>query len=261
VRHLQRRARMTAAMFHTARTIITVGSLIVPALLSIQYTEGISVTNPTYTIYWATWVISLFVTMCNGLVALFKLDKRYYFLHTTLEHLTSEGWQYLALTGKYSGYHTPGLAPTHENQFLYFCHAVEKIRMHQVEEEYYKLSEQTSTQQAGAATSAAKSAIADAKAAKSAAIVRIPPTPLNQEIQKLIGPEMAKLLLDQLSKLTTEDASSARQTASGSSEEETEETNEVIESQTTTTGTAPPRSPNTQNGSPRPLSVPSELPV
>lgn len=252
---------MTAAMFHTARTIVTVGSLIVPALLSIQYTEGISVTNPTYTIYWATWVISLFVTMCNGLVALFKLDKRYYFLHTTLEHLTSEGWQYLALTGKYSGYHTPGLPPTHDNQFLYFCHAVEKIRMHQVEEEYYKLSEQNSQQQTGGvgAAAAAKNALLTDAASKSAPTVRVPPTPLNQELQKLIGPEMAKLLMEQLSKLTAEDASSAEYTTGGSSKKETEEKNEVIESHTA--ATAPPRSPDTQNGAPRSLPVPAELSV
>jgi hypothetical protein len=94
-----------------------------------------------YEIYWATWVISLLVTTSNGVVSVFKIDKKYFFLHTTMEQLKSEGWQYLELSGRYSGFFTPKLKPTHENQFIYFCHAVEKIKMHQVEEEYFKLTD------------------------------------------------------------------------------------------------------------------------
>lgn len=134
-----------AAIFHFSRFTITVGSLIVPALLSIQYTD----TGPTdnisdpqtfaYRIYWATWVISLLVTTCNGIVSIFKIDKKYYFLHTTFEHLKSEGWQFIELSGHYSGFHTPGVQATHTNQFVFFCHFVEKIKMKQIEEEYYKL--------------------------------------------------------------------------------------------------------------------------
>jgi hypothetical protein len=67
------------------------------------------------------------------------MDKRYYYLHTCLEQLHSEGWQYIELSGKYSGFNTPNIVPTHANQFIYFTHAVEKIRMRQVEEEYFKL--------------------------------------------------------------------------------------------------------------------------
>ena len=133
--------------FHTLRILVTVGSLIVPALLSIQYSDtsaSTSIKDPesfAYEIYWATWVISLLVTTSNGIVSVFKIDKKYYFVHTTMEQLRSEGWQYLELSGRYSGFHTPGLTPTHENQFIYFCHAVEKIKMHQVEEEYFKLTD------------------------------------------------------------------------------------------------------------------------
>lgn len=140
-----------AAFFHISRFIITVGSLIVPALLSIQYTDTGPTTNISdpqsfaYRIYWSTWVISLLVTTCNGIVSIFKIDKKYYFLHTTLEHLKSEGWQFIQLSGHYSGFHTPGLLPTHNNQFVFFCHFVEKIKMKQVEEEYYKLLDNHST--------------------------------------------------------------------------------------------------------------------
>ena len=124
--------------FHTSRTIITVGSLIVPALLSIQYTNS---SGSNLTIYWTTWVVSLLVTICNGLSTLLKLDKNYYHLHTVREQLISDGWQYAELTGKYSGFHTPHRTATHENQFVFFSHSIEKIRMQQIQEEYFKVAD------------------------------------------------------------------------------------------------------------------------
>jgi hypothetical protein len=54
------------------------------------------------------------------------------------ERLISDGWQYLELTGKYSGFYTPNKQPSHENQFVYFSHSIEKIRMLQIQEEYLK---------------------------------------------------------------------------------------------------------------------------
>ena len=132
--HLRTRTYRVSILFHAGRIIVTVGSLIVPALLSIQMNASYQQLN-----YWSTWTISLFVTICNALLTLFKLDKRYYYLNTCLEQLHSEGWQYIELSGKYSGFNMPSISPTHSNQFVYFCHAVEKIRMRQVEEEYFKM--------------------------------------------------------------------------------------------------------------------------
>jgi hypothetical protein len=216
---MQARACRIAAFFHVSRTIITVGSLIVPALLSVQ---GPDATSPhVATIYWSTWVISLLVTMCNALIAMIKLDKRYYLVHTTLELLISEGWQFLELTAKYSGFHTPGIAPTHENQFIFFCHAVEKIRMRQVEEEYYKLSE-LHAQAAGAnthsrahggtvGTANGGASSTGGPASSSAPILDagfnnlIPPTPLQGELARL-PPEILRTVQRELSRIQIEDA-------------------------------------------------------
>jgi hypothetical protein len=85
--------------------------------------------------------VSLLVTIFNGILTLFKVDKKYFFLNTTLERLRSEGWQYFSLTGRYSGQLLKSEKPTHSNQFKYFTHYVEKIKMKQVEEEYYKAEE------------------------------------------------------------------------------------------------------------------------
>lgn len=77
--------------------------------------------------------------MWNGVLTLFKVDKKYFFLHTVLEHLQSEMWQFIYLTSKYGGHYTKGKQPTHANQFIFLCHNLEKIKLRQVEEEYYKL--------------------------------------------------------------------------------------------------------------------------
>jgi hypothetical protein len=71
------------------------------------------------------------------------VDKKYYFLNTTLERLRSEGWQYFSLTGRYSGHLVKHGPPSHANQFVFFTHYTEKIKMKQVEEEYYKADEKT----------------------------------------------------------------------------------------------------------------------
>jgi len=142
--NFQRRAHNYSVVFFTGHAIITVGSLFVPALLSIQNSDKsftFTGTNFTVQIYWATFVISILVTVFNGVLTLFKVDKKYYFLNTTLERLRSEGWQYFGLTGRYSGHLINHNIPTHENQFVYFTHYIEKIKMKQVEEEYYKAEE------------------------------------------------------------------------------------------------------------------------
>jgi hypothetical protein len=150
--NFQRRSRNYSYIFFSGHFIITVGSLFVPALLSIQNSDkSFTFTGDNFSVqvYWATFVISLLVTIFNGILTLFKVDKKYYFLNTTLERLRSEGWQYFSLTGRYSGHLIGNNAPTHANQFLYFTHYIEKIKMKQVEEEYFKAEEKAAQTPAG----------------------------------------------------------------------------------------------------------------
>ena len=181
--------------YHTSRCIITIGSLIVPALLSIQYTNG---TSTNLGIYWTAWVLSLLVTVCNGLMTLLKVDKNYYHLHTVREQLVSDGWQYLELTGKYSGFHTPHHHATHENQFVFFTHSVEKIRMQQIQEEYDKVSDGNHGGSAGPHRNDS-----DKAAARIVPVSLLPPTPQQGELENI--PEAVKLAMETLSQTPLED--------------------------------------------------------
>jgi hypothetical protein len=188
---MRRRAAYMSNLFHISRTLITVGSLLVPALLSIQNNSSQSINEQ---VYWATWFISLLVTVCNGLQSLFKLDKRYYATHTILEQVISEGWQYIGLTAKYSGFYTPRERPTHENQFIYFCHAIEKIRMSQVEEEYYKMAmgEGNATQSANHAATQHTPSSNSAQAPSP--VVSAPPPTQPSTSSASVAPEPAQLV-------------------------------------------------------------------
>ena len=126
-----RRSSYLTFMYYCSKIVITIGSILVPACLSIQGTPDQN------QFYWVAWIISLLVTICNGLATIFKLDKKFFFIHTTLEVLQSEGWKYAGLTGRYAA--KEGEPPTtHEDQFYVFFHMAEKIKMRQVEEEYWK---------------------------------------------------------------------------------------------------------------------------
>lgn len=134
----EERAKKFTFFFYTSRIIVTVGSLFVPALLSIQSPSS---GQFTYQVYWSTWTLSLLVSVFNALLTLFKIEKKFLYLHTDLERLNSEGWQYSELSGRYSGFYTPSQMPTHTNQFIFFCHMIEKIRLKEVEAEYSQASQ------------------------------------------------------------------------------------------------------------------------
>jgi hypothetical protein len=128
------RCRLYMVLFYVFRVTMTVGSLAVPAMLSLNNLEDKIITKG---LYWGTWGLSLAVTTANGLLTLFKLDKRFFMLHAVAEKLRSETWQYLMLSGRYSGRYG-GVRPSHRNQFVYYTYKIEKIRMQHINEEYVR---------------------------------------------------------------------------------------------------------------------------
>lgn len=120
--------------FDFGRLSVTLGSISIPALLSLETYVDRNVS------FWLVWSISLVVSLINGYITLFKLDKKYYMNIATIEKLNCEFWQYIALCGRYSGtYGTE--SPTHDNQFVYFTNNIERIQLKNIEEIYIKMNE------------------------------------------------------------------------------------------------------------------------
>lgn len=131
------RSWLYAILFYTLRITMTVGSLTVPALLSLKVDGPVGESA----LYWTTWAISLAVTTSNGLMTLFKLDKRFFMLHGVAERLRTETWQFLTLAGRYSGHYNSDEEPTHANQYVHYCTNIEKIRMRHMDDEYISAGE------------------------------------------------------------------------------------------------------------------------
>jgi len=121
----------TKKYYNSFRFIVTLGSLFLPAILSIGQMDPNKLPKNFDTIsYWAAWSISLTVTACNGFLQLFSLDKNYYTYSIVTEQLKTEGWQYLQLSGKYED------SPSHEAAFKQFCKSIENIKRKQIEQEF-----------------------------------------------------------------------------------------------------------------------------
>jgi len=139
------RAYVYSGIYHIGRGIVTIGSLIVPALLSIQGgANGLS--SYTTELYWITWSTSLLVTIFNGGLTLFKIEKKFNYLNMLQEQVRSEAWQYIHLTGKYGGHHFAPEPSTHKNELVHFTHSLERIKLNQTNEEFWK-SQDSSTKE------------------------------------------------------------------------------------------------------------------
>lgn len=121
----------TKKYYNIFRFIVTLGSLFLPALLSIGQMDPNKLPKNFDNIsYWASWTISLTVTACNGFLQLFSLDKNYFTYSIVTEQLKTEGWQYFQLSGKYEE------SPSHADAFKMFCKSIENIKRKQIEQEF-----------------------------------------------------------------------------------------------------------------------------
>ena len=140
--------------------IITLGSILVPAFISIEdktlilpsstnkttyynlngNTEETSNTNITtviqpeivtheeiqelqsHVLFWTTFIISLMVTICNALMKLYSIDKIYIIRHLKYDELRREGWFFYTLTGEYAKYNT------NDEAFRLFITRIEAIK-------------------------------------------------------------------------------------------------------------------------------------
>ena len=121
----------TRKYYNGLRFVMTIGSILLPAILSIGQMDPAKLPRNFDSItYWASWSLSLTITACNGFLQLFSLDKNFIAYSLVTEQLKTEGWQYFQLSGKYTN------AENHEQAFKQFCKSIEGIKRKQVEQEY-----------------------------------------------------------------------------------------------------------------------------
>lgn len=127
----ERRRNNTKKYYDIFRFSVTTGSIMLPAILSMGQMDPAKLPRNFENIsYWASWMISLMVTACNGFLQLFSLDKNYFEFAITTEQLKTEGWQFFQLSGKYDEYED------HKEAYKPFCKSIENIKRKQVEKEF-----------------------------------------------------------------------------------------------------------------------------
>ena len=130
VQYEQRKLK-TKKYYDIFRFIVTTGSILLPAILSLGQMDPAKMPkNFDQWTYWASWAISLMVTASNGFLQLFSLDKNYFEYALTTEQLKTEGWQYFQLSGKYED------DESHQDAYKSFSKSIENIKRKQVEKEY-----------------------------------------------------------------------------------------------------------------------------
>ena len=129
--------KYTARLYNILGLFITVGSIIVPALLSVQdkpfashdindYEKDVQ----SHRIFWTTFAIALLVSISNGIIKLFSVDQTYIIRHLRYNDMRREGWLFFQLAGPYKKYkrHSQAIKP--------FIFNIEKIKTNQLKEEY-----------------------------------------------------------------------------------------------------------------------------
>ena len=131
VLNYEKRKLHTRKYYNIFRFIVTTGSILLPAVLSLGQMDPAKLPKNFDTIsYWISWMLSLSVTASNGFLQLFSLDKNYFEYAITTEQLKTEGWQYFQLSGKYDDYES------HKEAYRPFCKSIENIKRKQVEKEF-----------------------------------------------------------------------------------------------------------------------------
>ena len=98
----EKRKLKTKKYYDIFRFIVTTGSILLPAILSLGQMDPAKLPAHFDQItYWTSWTISLMVTASNGFLQLFSLDKNYFEYALTTEQLKTEGWQFFQLSGKF----------------------------------------------------------------------------------------------------------------------------------------------------------------
>lgn len=115
---LEKNSYSSSCVYNITNCFLTTLSIILPGLLSIQKIN----TNYGDLLFWIGWGMSLCITLLNGYIKLFKIDRNYYFYNYNYEKFISEGWNYIELGGVYN------TKDNHQLAYKRFMGNVEKLK-------------------------------------------------------------------------------------------------------------------------------------
>lgn len=120
VNHYRAKYYKTNRFYNTLRITVMVGSIFIPALLTLQKDP---VTIISETTYWVVFGLSLCVTLSNSLLELFNVAalNTKYWLH--VHRLETEGWQFLHLSENYAKFDSL------QDAFPKFASKIEKLHL------------------------------------------------------------------------------------------------------------------------------------
>ncbi len=135
VKNLEKSRLISAFYYYFFSTLITLLSIIVPSLLSIQ--DRTFKANPTdedvrthnNSIFWVIWIMSILITISNALIKLFKLDQTYITRTLRLNQLRSEGVMYINEIDEYGD-------GSDQDKFKRFIQNIEKLKNIQIKQEF-----------------------------------------------------------------------------------------------------------------------------
>ena len=118
---------VTHYRYNLCRELISVGSMILPTLQTIQNNENVASIKDE--IFWSAIGTSLTVMICNNIISMFTLDRRYIMYAITCEKLKSIGWQYFEESGMFAN-------SSHSDNYIKFWNEIEKTIKLQIMSEF-----------------------------------------------------------------------------------------------------------------------------
>ena len=120
------KATRVGRRYNLLRFMVTVGSMILPTLQTIQTDPKVASIDDY--VFWAAIGTSLTVMIANGMIQMFSFDKKYTIYHLTVEKMKAVGWQWLERSGKYAR-NLDGTPAKYADNWSAFWNDLERVKM------------------------------------------------------------------------------------------------------------------------------------
>ena len=140
VKNLEESTRRSAFLYYFFSGIVTIVSILVPSLISIQDKSFVSnateqdISRHNQIVYWVIWSLSIIITVSNAFIKLLRLDQNYISRTLRLNQLRSEGILFVNNVGEYEDL-------PNDQRFKLFIRNVEKIKDSQMKQEFIQNSD------------------------------------------------------------------------------------------------------------------------